>query len=94
MHRVLFKLDPSIVVTERTEIGAPIMPRLSPEARAKVRAELEVGPALTAFDLGIFEPPHAPRFARTLVGIPAQQRPPDTSDGDTVVVDDPEARSL
>lgn len=89
-HRVLFKPDDTPAI-ERTEIGTVIGYHLSPEAKARVRAELASGPALTAFDLGVYEPPQAPRFARTLVGIPAPLRLPDTSDDDTVVVDDPDA---
>lgn len=52
-HRVLFKLDPGIQVTERTEIGTAIGWRLSPEGKAAVRAQLETGPHLAAFDAGM-----------------------------------------
>lgn len=51
--RVLFKLDPDIVVSERTEIGTAIGWRLSPEGKAAVRRQLEDGPHLAAFDAGM-----------------------------------------
>lgn len=53
MSRVLFKLDPDIVVSERTEIGTAIGWRLSPEGKAMVRRQLESGPHLAAFDAGM-----------------------------------------
>lgn len=54
---------------------------------------LATGPALTAFDLGVYEvsaPVAAPRFVRTIVGMPAPLHLPAPIDDDTVVVDDPD----
>lgn len=82
MHRVLFKPE---IETEHTVIDTA-----APQAAPIPVGRLATGPALAAFDAGVYEvsaPVAAPRFARTLVGIPAPLHLPAPIDDDTVVVD-------
>lgn len=87
MSRVQFK--PELGETEHTVIDtAAPQPAPAPVGR------LASGPALAAFDAGVYEvsaPVAAPRFARTIIGIPAPLHLPAPIDDDTVVVDDPDA---
>lgn len=90
MSRVLFKLDPG--EAERTVIDTAV-----PQAAPVAVGRLAAGPALAAFDAGVYEvsaPVAALRFARTLIGMPAPLHLPAPIDDDTIVIDDPDAIAL
>lgn len=81
--RVLFKPDHG--ETEHTVID-----NAAPQPAPVPVGRLATGPALAAFDAGVYEvsaPIAAPRFARTLIGVPAPLHLPAPIDDDTVVVD-------
>lgn len=100
--RVLFKLDPNVVVAERTEIGNTVGWRLSPEGCAAVRAQLEAGPHLAAFDAGmdlVRDLAGARDFARLVLvrdrelldAIDRDRALRAAAECETMVVDDPDA---
>lgn len=78
-----------VIETEHTVIDTA-----APQAAPVPVGPLATGPALAAFDVGVYEvsaPVRAPQFARTLIGMPAPLHLPAPIDDDTVVQDDPDA---
>lgn len=99
-HRVLFKLDPGIVVPERTEVGVPVTPR----APARLPDPLAKWPTVAAWYAGIpyLRDIAGPDDRALLVQIEDDElveaidrdrarRAAAERDDDAVVVDDPDA---